>query len=448
MKKCILLFCLLAVLTSEAQLPLIKISSDKRHFSTSDGKPFFWLGDTGWLLFTKCTREEVITYLDTRKAQGFNLIQVMVLHELKQAKNVYGDSALIHLDVSKPDTIHHYWDHIDFVIKEAAKRGIYIGLVPIWGSNVKAGLVSEKQATIYAQFLANKFKHHTNIVWLNGGDIKGSDGEIVWNIIGSTIKQFDKEHLMTFHPRGRSTSSTWFHAQNWLDFNMFQSGHKDYAQDTTEPRIGEDNWKFAQNDYALTPVKPSLDGEPSYENIPHGLHDSLALRWTANDVRRYAYWSVFSGTAGFTYGENSVMQFKRNWNKDISFGPVLNWETALHAEGAEQMKFLKSFIASTHFLQTYPLPNLVVNQGVKYQYMPVLAEKGNAYIYNYTGREMHIDLLKINTYPLQCKWFNPRTGQIIHLGWITPTNNNKFIPPGKEAEGNDWILSILTNFKS
>jgi hypothetical protein len=444
MKKIILLFCLFLVHLTQAQLPLIKISPDQRHFITSNGKPFFWLGDTGWLLFSKCTREEVITYLDARKAQGFNLIQVMVLHELKQAKNVYGDSALIHLDIAKPDTLHHYWDHIIFVIDEAAKRGIYIGLVPIWGSNVKGGLVSEKQAKIYAQFLANRFKYKTNIVWLNGGDIKGSDGEAIWNIIGTTIKQYDPNHLITFHPRGRSTSSTWFHSQHWLDFNMFQSGHKDYAQDTTEPRIGEDNWKFAQNDYALQPTKPTLDGEPSYEHIPHGLHDSLALRWTANDVRRYAYWSVFSGTAGFTYGENSVMQFKRVWNKDISFGPVLNWQEALLSEGANQMKYLKAFISSTDFLHTYPMNDIVVNQGVKYQYMPVLAEHGNAYIYNYTGRVMHINLLKINTHSLVCQWYNPQSGQMILIGRITPNNNYTFTPPGKEVEGNDWVLSIRT----
>ena len=31
-------------------------------------------------------------------------------------------------------------------------------------------------------------------------------------------------------------------------------------------------------------------------------------RWTAADVRRYGYWSVFAGAFGYTYGHNSVMQ--------------------------------------------------------------------------------------------------------------------------------------------
>src|SRR4051812_28865294 len=60
----------------------LKISPNGRYFMTPDGKPFFWLGDTGWLLFSKLTREETIRYLDDRKAKGFNVIQVMVVHQV------------------------------------------------------------------------------------------------------------------------------------------------------------------------------------------------------------------------------------------------------------------------------------------------------------------------------------------------------------------------------
>lgn len=33
----------------------------------NDGKPFFWLADTGWELFHRLTREEAIQYLDKRE---------------------------------------------------------------------------------------------------------------------------------------------------------------------------------------------------------------------------------------------------------------------------------------------------------------------------------------------------------------------------------------------
>ena len=143
---------------------------------------------------------------------------------------------------------------------------------------------------------------------------------------------------MTYHPRGRYSSSEWFHAAPWLDFNMFQSGHKSYAQDTSAKdkyHYGEDNWMHVVKDNALAPHKPTLDGEPSYENIPHGLHDSLDSRWSAHDIRRYAYWSVLAGASGFTYGENAVMQFHHMGDKDANFGVNQPWEAALYCAGAK-----------------------------------------------------------------------------------------------------------------
>src|ERR1044072_3974575 len=81
----------------------LKISPNGRYFMTADGKPFFWLGDTGWLLFSKLKREEVIKYLDDRKQKGFNVIQVMVLHTTKVV-NAYGDAALKDANVTMPIT--------------------------------------------------------------------------------------------------------------------------------------------------------------------------------------------------------------------------------------------------------------------------------------------------------------------------------------------------------
>ena len=141
----------------------------------------------------------------------------MLLHDLKHSKDFYGDAAVSGLDISKPLVTagndfkkpgdYDYWDHVEWVVDEAKKRGIFTALVPIWGSNVKDGSVTEAQAKVYAEFLAQRFKNKTNIIWVNGGDIKGSDGENIWKTIGSTLRKNDPNHLITFHPRGRTMSS-------------------------------------------------------------------------------------------------------------------------------------------------------------------------------------------------------------------------------------------------
>lgn len=441
--------CITFITQAQSSLPVVKVSANKRFFETADGKPFFWLGDTGWLLFSKLDKNDVLLYLDARQQQGFNVIQAMVLHEMTVANIVKGP-ALIDKNAAQPNVKdgpdNDYWDNVDFVITEAAKRGIYMALVPVWGSNVKAGHVSVEQAKSYGKFLGERYKNYSSIIWLNGGDVHGTDIKAVWEALGSAIKQYDPGHIMTYHPRGRYSSTEWFHNASWLDFNMFQSGHRTYAQDTSandKNHYGEDNWRYVNYDYALTPTKPTLDGEPSYENIPLGLHDSLQPRWQPSDLRRYGYWSVFAGGAGFTYGENAVMQFHTKGDKDANYGVTHNWKQTLQAAGANQMKFLKQLILSKSYYDRVPAQEIIEdNNGKQYNY--ILATKGKKYAmaYTYTGKNFRVNFAKLGFKPKKALWFKPENGQQTKFKLPAKKGVVTFNPPGEEANGNDWVLIL------
>src|SRR5690606_10376528 len=172
--------------TTNNEMGKLQVSENGRFLVHENGEPFFWLGDTGWLLFSKLTKEDAEIYLQDRKDKGFNVIQVMVLHNVN-AVNIYGDSALINGDVSRPNIEEltdnkklSYWQFVDYVVDLAAEKGLYMALVPVWGTNVKNGWVTEAQAIAYADFLAKRYRERPNIIWLNGGDIKGSDSTRVW----------------------------------------------------------------------------------------------------------------------------------------------------------------------------------------------------------------------------------------------------------------------------
>ena len=101
----------------------------------------------------------------------------------------------------------NFWDNVDYVVDLAAKKGLYMAMVPVWGNNVKDGYVSREDAGVYAKWLANRYKDRKNIIWLNGGDTFGSDSTATWNIIGNGLNDADPNHLITFHPRGRCSST-------------------------------------------------------------------------------------------------------------------------------------------------------------------------------------------------------------------------------------------------
>ncbi|GGE49677.1 hypothetical protein GCM10011413_14800 [Pedobacter psychrotolerans] len=431
------------------------ISENGRYLTTGNGEPFFWLGDTGWLLFSKLNREEANTYLEDRKQKGFNVIQVMVLHEVPSV-NVYGDSSIINKDVSKPAITegndfkdikaYDFWDHVDYIIDLAEKKGIYMALVPVWGTNVKEKRVNVPQAKIYAEFLAKRYREKSNIIWLNGGDIKGSDGLEVWNAIGETLRANDPNHLITFHPRGRTASSTWFHKASWNDFDMIQSGHRRYDQDTSAKETlhyGEDNWKYIETDYKLKPTKPTIDGEPSYEGIPQGLHDTIEPRWTDADVRRYGYWSVFAGAFGYTYGNNAVMQMYKLTDKKPAYGPKAPWTTEINAAGATQMKHLKDLMLSHSYFDRIPDQTLIAGKNGD-QYERVIGTRGEefAMLYTYTGKNFSVQMGKIDGDEVKASWFDPRTGKTISIGTFENKGIKEFNPPGEPKNGNDWVLVL------
>src|SRR5262249_29462937 len=60
----------------------LKVSANGRYFVDQDGKPFFYLGDTCWLLFQRLNRDEVEEYLKDRAGKGFTVIQAYVIRGL------------------------------------------------------------------------------------------------------------------------------------------------------------------------------------------------------------------------------------------------------------------------------------------------------------------------------------------------------------------------------
>ncbi|HET7733863.1 MAG TPA: glycoside hydrolase family 140 protein, partial [Paludibacter sp.] len=348
--------------------------------------------------------------------------------------------------------VYGYWDHMDYIIKTAEKKGIYIGMVCIWGGLVNAGQMNVKEAQAYGKFLGERYKNSPNIIWFIGGDIRGDIKTEVWETLANSIKAVDKNHLMTYHPRGRTCSSTWFNDASWLDFNMFQSGHRRYGQRkgdgdyTIAENTEEDNWRYAEKSLGMSPMKPVIDGEPIYEDIPQGLHDFNEVKWNANDVRRYAYWSVFAGSFGHTYGHNSIMQFYRPGLMG-AYGAKRAWYDCLEDPGYVQMKYLKKLILAFPFLERIPDQSIIAGQNGE-RYDRAIATRGNDYllVYNYTARPMQIDLSKISGAKKNCWWFNPKNGELQFIGEFDNKVTNFTIDAGYNS-GNDRVLIAIDNAK-
>ncbi len=423
----------------------LRVSDNQRYLCNGD-QPFFWLGDTAWLLFQQCSIEESYRYLKNRADKGFTVIQAVLLHE------VGGKTESSLADAGGDVTKKEFWEHCDQVIKMAENLGLYMGLLPAWGAVVKHGILNTDNVNEYVHFIAERYKNSPNVIWISGGDIRGDVNPEFYQMEGRLLKELTPNKLIGYHPFGRCSSSMWFHNEPWLDFNMFQSGHRRYDQaslgawdDNTikEGFFGEDNWRYVDRDLGYLPKKPTVDGEPSYEWILQGLHVVTEPYWREWDVRRYAYWSVFEGSMGHTYGDNAIQQFYNDLTKKGAYGVREVWQEALHHAGSGQMGIMRRLMESVDYQNGHPAEELLLSgQKERYERIAVFAGADYVFAYDYLGGEFTLDLKPYTGKKLSAWWFDPADGVYSYLGDYTGKEQVCVKPINKQREDNDWVLVI------
>ena len=419
------------------------VSENKRFLVFEDGTPFFYLGDTAWELFHRLSKDDAEKYLENRREKGFTVIQAVILAELDglNVPNMEGERPLIDNDPEKPN--EQYFQHVDRVIRMAAEKGMFIGLLPTWGDKVTLNswgkgpeIFTPENAFAYGKYLGNRYKDYSNIIWINGGDRQVDDrSHPIWNALAIGIKSADQNHLMTFHPPGENTSSQWFHHESWLDFNMCQTGHSQRSYSIYQLLV--------KKDYGLKPVKPCLDGEPRYEDHPVKWKPEQYGWFYDTDVRQAAYWSLFTGAFGHTYGCHAIWQMLTPDRQPIGSGRN-TWEKDLDLPGAWHMLHARRLMESRPFTDRKPFQQIIKNEFVpETDYLVATRGKDYLFVYIPSGLTTKLDLKLCKWKHANCWWYNPRTGESTATGTIEAKGIKEFETPTKGL-GNDWIL-VLDN---
>ncbi|MDC0515515.1 glycoside hydrolase family 140 protein [Flavobacteriaceae bacterium] len=442
----IFLLILTSSLTCFAQK--LQVSENKRFLITENNEPFFWMADTAWELFHRCSREEVDMYLDKRKSQGFNVIQVVALAELDglNEPNRYGAHPLIDNDPSRPNP--DYFEHVDYVIDKAESMGMYIALLPTWGDKVFRNnwgtgpeVFTIQNSRIFGGWIGNRYKDKKNIIWVIGGDRNPrieKDDLTIWNNMAESIAKAAggyENTLMTFHPQPNKSggSSKWFHNEPWLDFNMHQTGHC----------ANQPTYQLIKDDYELSNVKPVLDGEPLYEDHPNCFNAKDLGYSVADDIRRIMYWNVFAGGFGQTYGCHDVWQMYTLDKKGIN-APLRPWQQALDLPMANQVQHLKNLFLSRPFLNRIPDQTMIINKQEDNEHFVIATrdtEGSYAMVYFPTGQERRLSLSNLKTETLSVWWYDPRTGNSFEGNPILKVKEVSIQPP-TSGKGNDWVLVL------
>lgn len=414
----------------------LRVTGNGRFLEWDDTTPFFYLGDTAWELFHRLTLEEAKHYLNVRLEQGFTVIQAVLLAEFDglTEPNRNGDLPLHDLDPTRPNEA--YFAHVDAVLHYADSIGLMIGLLPTWGDKVVKAwgtgpvVFNPQNAYAYGKWLGLRYLHQENVIWINGGDRKPQtdDEKETFRKLGQGLRDADPNHLITFHPQGGCHSSDDYHTDDWLDFNMIQSGHG---------ARGIDNAALVDKDYALEPAKPTLDAEPNYEN--HAINwKNTTSRFRDDDVRISLWRSVLAGACGVTYGCQDVWQFfDPERHPAIAFSDT-PWQEALHFSGAWQVRHLRSLLEERDFTTSTPAQERILSEPNGARCMT-----GEGYLLCYLplGGELSLSVDDLGFEIAAVSWFDTRTGIAVDDDEIDCVGSVTVAAP-TSGPHNDWVLCI------
>ncbi|PJB43962.1 MAG: hypothetical protein CO108_09330 [Deltaproteobacteria bacterium CG_4_9_14_3_um_filter_63_12] len=407
----------------------LHVHYSQRQLEKDNGEQFFYLSDNATALLEKLSLTEMDQYLNDRALKGFTVIQFGLLPTL---------------DGSTPDGIkpfgtdglslnEAYFERVDAAMAKMKARGLFPAIQVVPYQEYLDGatpVMTRDLATTLGEFVGARYSD--DAVFILGAGTSPEGFIDVWHNLGMGLRT-GGTGIRTFFPGPGESSSTWFHAEEWLGFNSVNSGQVADAE----------SWALIEPDMLLeTPShRPCMELGGGLEDIPAaGSMDNPRLGdW---EVRKAAYRSVFSGGHGYAYGSNEVSQFWTSADSSAT-GARTPWQVALDAPGARQMGYLRALFEGRPFRGRTAQPELVVGQpSAPAQHVSVTMEDDHwLFAYFPEGGEATLDVSLLSSPEVDGYWYSPRTGAYWELQRHSGENTRTYTPP-TSGPGNDWVLVL------
>jgi hypothetical protein len=415
----------------------LRRSEDRRHFVHTDGKPFFWLGDTAWNGVLRSREKDWQRYLQTRRQQGFTAIQFVSTQWRGCSRDPIGEAAFAGSDRIRLSP--QFFQRLDPKVAAINDHGLVAAPVLLWAlqKDDPGQALSERAAIRLVRYLVARWEAYS-VVWILGGDgdYRGTHAQR-WKHIGNAVWGQRHDRLVTMHPCGQQWVGDEFRAEPWFDFIGYQSGHGDASAHLLWLIKGP-----PATEWDKEPILPVVNLEPNYELHP-AYHSQKPF--TDREVRRAAYWSlIIAPTAGVTFGHNAIWVWAEQPEVPeghAAIGTVPPWDAGLDTPGVRSMALLRRFFDALPWWELRPAPELLAEQpGLRDPRRFVAAamtqDKKLAVVYLPQGHSIELRAALLGR-PTVARWFNPRAGAWTDAGQVNGATQS-FATPDK----NDWILYI------
>jgi hypothetical protein len=406
----------------------LRVGPTSRYLVDQTGKPFFMIGDAAWSLIAQLPDSAADSYLAARQQLGFNTVLVNLL-EHKFADNAPADYYNIPPFTGALFTTPNeaYFAHVDHILQTAAQKGLVVLLVPAYVGNdcsdegwcVELQGASTADLTTWGQYVGNRYKDYSNIVWVVGGDADPS----AWGVkdklqaMVDGILQKDTNHLFTAHNQHQSEAIDPWTGASWLNVNnYYDHGHTLY-----QPALAA---------YQVTPTMPYFLIEAVYDG--EGA--------SSQELRAQSYWTALSGGFGHVYGDCPMWGFGTRTSS--SFCSSTDWRAALTNDGSHNMQYLAQlFLARQwHLLvpdQAHTALTSGLSSGTDYATAAVASDGSSIIAYLPSARTVTVNGSALGP-SMTAWWYDPSSGVSSSAGTFSTATTHEFTPPGS----GDWVLVV------
>jgi hypothetical protein len=385
----------------------LRVSDDGRLLTHADGTPFLWIGDTCWAAPVHANGDEWTRYVSDRAARGYSVLQLAIAPGWALEKSQSGVAPFLSTlpDINVPNPA--FFQELDRKLAQANDAGLAVLMCGLMETPYE--YPPPDQIAVFSRYVAARY---ASFAVMYSPSFDAGIHEAETQAAAGAIRAAAPASLITTH-LGTGVEPH-FHGEDWLSFDLYQSGHNGGNRDRQSARaVG-----MPLEILALTPRRPIVNGEAIYEGGTG----------SAFDVRRTAWLSLLSGAVGYTGGIDEVYA----WDEDAV------WKMDVPSSG--QVALLGRVLRTLPWWDLEPAPGRILSQPEdpeRFMAFSMLTDETIGIAYLPENETISLDLR--GTLPaFDLFWVSPINGKLHDGGPVVASGQTVLEAPDRR----DWVAVL------
>ncbi|QJD82871.1 apiosidase-like domain-containing protein [Cohnella herbarum] len=429
----------------------LKAGDSGKYLSYADGTPFFYLGDTHWILpherFSTSNAPGVASQfkymVDKRKDQGFTVYQSEPIWQPHGGTHTGADEEKT-ANLSDGFTAADLdgFRNLDRKFKYIADKGfVHANAQVTWALDpVQYPIFTEDYMARIAKYWVARFGAYP-VIWTIAQEIDknmyGNYNEQTmgkWYAVGQSLADNDsyKQPIM---PHMEGANSTLPASSSWASKPYHDGWAVQWQGNLSGMRVAKEFWN-------ASPSKPAVLYESGYDEFWTDSRGALSAAYKAFQYGMYGYGYGAAGVWNDIYSQSG---------KPDDFGTASEmpdryfwWYDGANLQTADQLTDFKRFYTSLDWWKLVPRFNDGAWASFKDTTRSLLSSDGNnAYVVFFYNSDTASGTLKQldNSAKYEANWFDPRTGLYYLIPETIQATSSSWCIPAKPNK-DDWVLLL------